>query len=104
VVRNETIAGNRRYHHRGYQFQFTLTWEKSLITEAQWKIIKDIINKNTQILFVPFPDKYPNSTFYVKSYGGIENITVSNYIGQGYKGNLVLETLNPVTEIPDWQV
>jgi len=104
VIKNETVKGNRRYHHKGFHLQFTLDWSRSKVSEAQWKILKDIINKQTQILLIPYPDKYPNSSFYVASADGIENLSVSNYVGQGYKGSMSFETINPVTEIPDWEV
>jgi hypothetical protein len=104
VVRNETIDGHKRYHHKGYSYQFTLDWGKSLVTEAMYNTLRVMVNKQTQLLFIPYPDKYYNSSFYVKVYGGLENLSITNYIGQGYTGKLVLETIAPVSEMPAWAV
>jgi len=104
IKRNETAKGVRRYHNIGFQFQFTLDWSRSMVTETMWEILRVIVNKKSQLLFTPFPDKYPNSSFYIYVIGGMSNLTVENYIGQGYRGTITLETINPVTSIPAWAV
>jgi len=101
---HETALGNIRSHRIGFRYVFTLDWRNSLITETQWNVIRQIVNKNTTVSLIPFPDKYYSKSFTVKIINGINNVAVRGYVGIGYTGKLICETADPVVEIDSWNV
>lgn len=104
IKRNETSLGYRRYHRLGFHYLFTLDWGRSMITESMWTVIKDIVNKDTTITFIPFPDKYINSSFTVRVIDGLASLTPMGNIADGYRGAITLETTSPVPSVEDWEI
>jgi len=98
----ETPLGNRRYHTIGYQFTFSLIWDLALCTEVQWEVLREIVNANSTLTFIPYPDKYYSSSFTVKEINGLGGLSIYKYIGFGYRGKVILETIDPIQEIPKW--
>ena len=102
VKRHETTLGYRRYYSTGFQFNFTLSWKRSIVTELMWATLKDLLNLKNTLTFIPFPDKYYSSSFIVRWVNSFDDMSPFQYIGIGYQGSVILETVTPIQTIPAW--
>lgn len=102
-IRYAKILGNqlKSDYWLGYQALFTLSWEEPryLLGDQYVKLI-EIYNEMAAVCIYPEPDALPDQSFLVRIDNMFDFDLIEGTTVYGYRGKMVLEGVEVLTEIP----